>query len=165
MTRWRHPAAGLALGACVWLGLSSAGLPPEARRLAGIMACAVFWWTTESMPLAVAALLASSSCVVLGVAPAKKVFAAYADPVIMLFLGSFWLAEAMSCHGLDRRVATRLLAVPALSRSPSTLIAGFGCAAAAISAWVSNTATTAMLLPVALGMLSALPESSRDPKL
>ncbi|MBI5881732.1 MAG: anion permease, partial [Elusimicrobia bacterium] len=47
----------------------------------------------------------------------------------------------------------------------STLIAGFGCAAAAISAWVSNTATTAMLLPVALGMLSALPESSRDPKL
>ncbi|MBI4677026.1 MAG: SLC13/DASS family transporter [Elusimicrobia bacterium] len=162
MTSWRHPMIGPVLGACVWLAIGSCGLSPEARKLAAVMACVVSWWVAESMPLAVSALLASCATVVLGIAPAKKVFAAYGDPVIMLFLGSFWLAEAMSVHGLDRRIAVRLLSLPALSRSPRTLIAGLGCVAAAISAWVSNTATTAMLLPVALGMLSAIPAASRD---
>ncbi|MBI5622203.1 MAG: SLC13/DASS family transporter [Elusimicrobia bacterium] len=164
MTRWRHPLIGPLLGALLWLGLGTCGLLPEARNLAGVMACVVFWWVAESLPLAVSALLGSCACVLLGVAPARKVFAAYGDPVIMLFLGSFWLAKAMARHGLDRRIALRLLSVPSLNRSPAALMTGLAAAAAMVSAWVSNTAATAMLLPVVLGMLSAIPAESRDPR-
>ncbi len=155
--------SGAAAGLAAYALAGTAAPSPEARRLVGVMAAVVCWWVTEAMPLPVSALLGSSLCVLLGVAPARKVFAPYADPVIFLFLGSFWIAEAMSAHGLDRRIALRLLSLDALSRSPRRLLFGLGGVAAFISLWVSNTATTAMLLPVALGLLRAIPEDTRTP--
>ncbi len=156
---------GPLLGLLAFLLLGNAPLSPEARRLSGVMACAVWWWMSEALPLPVAGLLASSFCVLLRIAPARSVMAPYADPVIFLFVGSFWIAESMSAHGLDRRLAVGLLSLEAFHASPLRLVLGLGALAAFMSLWVSNTATTAMLLPVTLGVLRELPESSRSPRL
>ena len=161
----RKTLAGPLIGVATHALLGGTGLPPEARRLAGILACTVWWWMTEAMPLPVAGLIASSFCVAFGVASAKKVMAPYGDPVIFLFIGSFWIAESMSVHGLDRRLAGHLLSWRWVNASPRRLLIGLGLLAALISMWMSNTATTAMLLPVVLGVLETLPGSARDPRL
>src|SRR5690606_28646667 len=94
--------------------------------------------------------------VMLGVAPARQVFAYFADPIVFLFIGSFMLARAMSVHGLDRRIALSFLSIRWISARPARLLAGLGLVTAAVSMWVSNTATTAMMRPIALGLLGAL---------
>jgi sodium-dependent dicarboxylate transporter 2/3/5 len=96
------------------------------------------------------------------------VLAPYADPVIFLFLGSFVLAEAMARTGLDRRLAGALLERRWATRTPGRLLATVGAIACGISLWVSNTATTAMMLPIGTGILRRLgpvgdPATSRYP--
>ena len=113
-------------------------------------------WASETLPLPVTALLGAALCVVLGVAPAKTVLAPFADPIVFLFIGSFILARAMMLHGLDRRIALAFLSAPWVGGKPARMLAGVGLVTAVLSMWVSNTATTAMMLPIALGILSAL---------
>jgi len=129
--------------------------PPEARRLLAIATLTVVWWMTEALPLAATAVLSSALAIAAGVAPVRQVLAPYADPVIFLFMGSFFLAEAFRKHGLDVRVARALLSLPVFARSPQGLLAGFGVTSATISSALSNTATAALLTPVALGALDA----------
>lgn len=92
----------------------------------------------------------------LGVAPARTVLAPYADPVIFVFLGSFVLAESMRTTGLDRRLSGALLGRRWATRTPGRLLAAVGAIACGISLWVSNTATTAMMLPIGTGLLRRL---------
>lgn len=158
-------AAGPCIGLLVaWL-LGQAALSPEAMRLAGILVCTCWWWVSEALPLSIAGLLASCLCAVLSVGTPKQIMGPYGDPIIFLFMGSFWIAQAMSIHGLDRRLALRLLSVPWVNASPAGLVLGIGVLAAAISLWVSNTATTAMLLPIVLGIMQQMPGSARSEKL
>src|SRR5918998_5200447 len=101
-------AAGFVLAPAIFLLLlllPLPGLKPEAHRLAAVMAAVVVLWITEALPMPATALLGAAACVVLRVAPAKEVFAPYADPLIFLFIGSFIIARALFLHGLDRRVA------------------------------------------------------------
>jgi len=127
--------------------------PPEARRLLGILALAICWWITEAIPLPATALLAAALAIVTGVAPARQVLAPFADPVIFLFLGSFLLAEAVSRYGLAARIAAWLLALPVFARTGGGRMAAFATASAAISTVISNTATAALMTPIALGAL------------
>lgn len=131
-------------------------LPSAAHRLAAVFAWVVVYWFTEAIPPAATALLSSVLAIMLGVAPAKAVFAPYADPIIFLFIGGFMLAEAMQASGLDRRLAFLLLRREWATRTPSRLLASVGAVTTGISLWVSNTATTAMLLPVGRGLLRAV---------
>src|SRR5690606_20961028 len=91
--RWRR-RVGVVLAplAFVAVQLLATGLSGEGRTLAAILAAVVVLWVTETMPLAVTALLGAVLAVVLGVAPAKQVFAHFGDPIIFLFIGSFILA-------------------------------------------------------------------------
>lgn len=132
------------------------GLSPEARHLFAIVAMALVLWMTEAIPLAATALLAPSLCVVAGLGSAREVFKPFADPVILLFIGSFFLGQAMLKHGLNRRFAFVLLAMPWVSASPLRLYAAFGGITALISMWVSNAATTAMMLPIAVSILAEI---------
>ncbi|MDW8262450.1 MAG: DASS family sodium-coupled anion symporter [Phycisphaerales bacterium] len=132
------------------------GLTPEGRSLSGILATVGVLWLTEVLPLPATALLGALLCIVLGVADAKKVFAYFGDPIVFVFVGSFMLAKAMSVHALDRRIALGFLAVRGVAGSPAGILFGMGAVTAFLSMWVSNTATTAMMLPIALGMLGAL---------
>ena len=113
-------------------------------------------WITEIIPLPVSALLGAVLCVVLGVADAKSVLAYFADPIVFVFIGGFMIARAMMVHGLDRRIALGFLSVQWIGSSPWRIMAGLGLVTAFISMWVSNTAVTAMMLPIGLGILSAL---------
>ena len=132
-------------------------LTPEAHRLAAIVLLVVVWWITEAIPLAITAVVGPALAVVTGVATAQQAFAPFGSPTIFLFIGSFILGAAVTHHGLDRRLAEGLLAVPAIGKSPGRARLGVGALTMAISGWMSNTATTAMMLPVALGVVRQAP--------
>ncbi|MFL5382393.1 MAG: SLC13 family permease [Longimicrobiaceae bacterium] len=151
--------AGVVLAPLVFAALLLAplgGLKPEAHRLAAVMAAVVVLWITEALPMPATALLGSAACVVLRVAPAKEVFAPYADPLIFLFIGSFVIARAIFLHGLDRRVAFTVLTLPGIGGRPSRVLLAFGAVTALLSAWMSNTATTAMMFGIGLSILSVM---------
>jgi len=131
-------------------------LSPPAHTLAAIMAWVVVSWVTESIPLPVTALLGTALCVLAGLGSAKSIFASYAHPITFLFIGSFFLAEAMAVHGVDRRFATWMLSLPWVGVRPSRVLLALGLITGVISMWISNTAATALMLPIALGVLTTL---------
>ena len=164
----RRATVGLILGPAVllFLLLIPTPLPIAAQRLAGVMSLMIILWMTEALPLAVTALVGPTLAVVLGVAPASTVFAPFADPIIFLFIGSFILAEAMFVHRLDRRMAFRALASPWIGRSGFRLIVVYAAVTATISAWMSNTATTAMMFPLGLAIVAEIGRGRKpDPAL
>ena len=123
----------------------------------------VVWWITEAVPLSVTALLPALVLPlfrVVGVSGGaeyqftfRNTLANYANPVIYLFLGGFLLAAAMQKWGLDRRITLWLLTRGRLAESSRLLILGMMGATALLSMWISNTACTAMMLPIGLGIL------------
>ena len=147
---WRN-RAGFVLAPLIAVGiwyLPLAGLSPAAHRLAAVMSAVIVLWVTESIPMAVTALLAAAFCVVLKIAPAKTVFAPFADQLMFLFIGSFMLARAIFLHGLDRRLAFTVMSLRIVGSHPSRVLFAYGAITAVISAWISNTATTAMMSPI-----------------
>jgi sodium-dependent dicarboxylate transporter 2/3/5 len=155
----RRRAAGAVAAPLILATLWFAPLPAlsvEARHLFAIVGMALVLWMTEAIPLAATALLAPSLCVLAGLGPAREVFKPFADPVIFLFIGSFMLGQAMLKHGLNRRFAFTILSLPWVGAHPARLYAAFGGITAATSMWVSNAATTAMMLPIGLAILTEL---------
>jgi len=162
--RWRR-TAGFALAPAVFLALlllPLGGLKPEAQRLAAVMAAVVVLWITEALPLPVTALVGAAACVVLKVAPSREVFAPFADPLMFLFIGSFMLARAIFLHRLDRRLAFGVLSLRWVGARPSRILFAFGAVTAFISAWISNTATTAMMFAIGMAILAFLFEQERE---
>ncbi len=148
------------LFAALWL-LPLPGLSPEAHRLAAVMVAVAALWITEALPLPVSALAGAAACVALQVAPARDVFAPFADPLMFLFIGSFMLSQALFEHGLDRRVAFWVLSLPLIGGRPARILVAYGVITAGLSAWISNTATTAMMFPIGLALVRLLFESER----
>jgi sodium-dependent dicarboxylate transporter 2/3/5 len=161
--RWRR-SIGLFAGPIaflvVWF-MPFAELSDPAHRLAAIVALVVVWWVTESIPIPATALVGAILTVIFGVTTAQGAFAPFADPIIFLFIGSFMIGRAVSDHGLDRRLANSLLALPVVQGSLARIAVAIGGLTLLMSAWMSNTATTAMMLPVACGVLHAS-GSTRD---
>jgi sodium-dependent dicarboxylate transporter 2/3/5 len=168
---WRR-RIGLLVGPFLGLAvfLFASDLAPEQQRLAGILTLVIVFWVTEAIPIPATALLGPALCVLVGVGEAKEVFRHFGDPIIFVFLGSFLIAQAMTANGLDRRVALALLQSPAIGRSPGRIRLAMGAAAVLISMWISNTATAAILFPIAVGICDTLeriyaggsPESQRS---
>ena len=152
----RRQAVGLVLGPLVLLGLLFAPLPltVAAHRMAAILAMIVVLWITEALPMTVTAMLGPVLAVVLGVAPARSALAPFADPIIFLFIGSFIIAEAMFVHGLDRRIAYSALSLRFVGASAGRILIVYAGVATALSMWISNTATTAMIFPIGLSLLA-----------
>ncbi|HVF42004.1 MAG TPA: DASS family sodium-coupled anion symporter [Pyrinomonadaceae bacterium] len=162
--RWRR-AAGFVLAPAAFVALlllPLTGLKPEAHRLAAVMAAVVVLWISEALPLPVTALLGAAACVVMRVAPAKDVFAPFADPLMFLFIGSFILARAIFLHRLDRRLAFGVLSIRWVGARPSRILFAFGAVTAFISAWISNTATTAMMFAIGMAILAFLFDQERE---
>jgi sodium-dependent dicarboxylate transporter 2/3/5 len=137
-------------------------LPPEAQMLAVIVVAVVVLWITEALPLAVTALLGAAACVLAGVAPAKEVFAPFADPLIFLFIGSFILAEAIRLHGLDKRLAFAVLSVPGVGERPGRILGAVALICVLASAFLSNTCTTAMMLAIVSGIIAAVEDAAEQ---
>ena len=137
-----------------------AALTPEATSLAVIVAAVVVLWITEALPLPVTALLGAVACVLAGVAPAAEVFRPFADPLIFLFIGAFILAEGIRVHGLDRRLAYGVLSLPWVDGRPRRILTAVAVVCACITAFISNTCTTAMMFTIVMGMLAAIDEAA-----
>jgi solute carrier family 13 (sodium-dependent dicarboxylate transporter), member 2/3/5 len=154
---WRK-RLGMILTPVVFLLIYSltSGLGYEGRTLAAILGAVSLMWISEIIPLPVSALLGAVLCVLLGVADAKTVLAYFADPIVFVFIGGFMIARAMMIHELDRRIALGFLSIPWIGSSQIRIMAGLGLVTAVISMWVSNSAVTAMMFPIALGILGAL---------
>lgn len=139
-------------------------LSPEAFRLAGILILTIIWWISEPIPIAATGLLAVVLCVVLGAVPvepgkldqARVAFAPFGSPTVFFLLGGMFIGRAMTRHGLDRRMALAILATRWATMSGTTLLAAIGLSSIVLSMWISNTAATAMICPVVLGMISVL---------
>jgi sodium-dependent dicarboxylate transporter 2/3/5 len=162
--RWRN-TVGLFLGPAVALIIYLIPLPtisPKAHVLAAILGWICTWWVTEPIPIPISALVGSVLCVLFDVANARVAFAPFADPTIYLFLGSFILAEGMAIHGLDKRFAYGIMSLRWVGNSTGRLLLAYGAISAFISMWISNTATTAMMFPIGLGMIYAVADLVKD---
>jgi sodium-dependent dicarboxylate transporter 2/3/5 len=131
-------------------------LSVEAHRLAAIVALVVTWWVTEAIPIPATALIGAALTVLFGVTTATAAFAPFANPVIFLFLGSFMIGRAMAEHGLDQRWATQVLSLRAVRGNLARVRVALTLLCVGMSAWMSNTATAAMIVPVALGLLASV---------
>ena len=136
------------------------GLTEPAWITAACMTLMAIWWMTEAIPVPVTALLPIVLFPLFGIAGIKETTASYAHPIIYLFLGGFLLALAIEKWNLHRRIAlTILLSTGGNARS---LMAGFMVTSALLSMWISNTATTIMLLPIGLAIISVISDTVRD---
>jgi len=119
-----------------------------------LMIWMISWWIFEIMPLGITALIPLGYLPLLKVMPIKQVSPFYANPVIYLFLGGFIIARALEKTRLDERIALQILAFT--GRSDTGIITGFVIATAFLSMWISNTATTVMMVPIALSVVHFL---------
>ena len=134
------------------------GLSDPAHHLLAIMALVSIWWITEPVPIPVTSLLGPTLCVVLDVVSMEEAFANFANPIIFLFMGSFFIATAMIVNGLDKRIAYGIISMRWVGDSPRRIFLAVGLVCMISSSWVSNTATAAMMFPIALGLLEAISE-------
>jgi sodium-dependent dicarboxylate transporter 2/3/5 len=154
------------LGAALFAGLLSkrCGLPDAACWTAAVAALCAVWWVTEPIPIPVTSLVPFVAFPVLGVLDHSEVATAYGHTLILLLLGGFLLSTAMERSGAHRRLAVLMVRLVGGS-SPRRLILGFMIACALLSMWISNTATTLVMLPIALALLERGDEKTLGPPL
>lgn len=145
---WAGPALALL---AAFLGQAS-GQPWGMTIVVFVAIVCVVWWIFEPVPIPVTSLIPLAVLPLLGVLTPAEVGEAYGSPLILLLLGGFLLSRAMESSGAHRRIALAMIRLFG-AHSPRRLVMGFMAAAAVLSMWISNTATTLMLLPVALAVL------------
>ena len=127
---------------------------PEANKGLALLVFVAVLWLTEALHVTVTALLIPLLAIGLGLVKSKQALIAFADPTIFLFFGGFALATALHIQKLDRLIANKIMALSKGKLSVAVLYL-FGVTAF-LSMWMSNTATAAMMLPLAMGILSKL---------
>jgi sodium-dependent dicarboxylate transporter 2/3/5 len=123
-----------------------------AKRAAACAVLMAFWWITEAIPIPATALLPVVLYPLLKIMSAKEAVLPYADRNIYLFMGGFFVAMAMQRHNLHKRIALHIIRL--IGTSSRRLVLGFMIATAFLSMWISNTATTMMMLPMGMAVIS-----------
>jgi sodium-dependent dicarboxylate transporter 2/3/5 len=152
--QWVGLGLGPALCLAMMLSPAPSGLSEVAWKTAAVAALMAVWWATEAVPVAVTAILPLIVFPLLGVADIRATATPYANPIIFLFMGGFILALAIQRWNLHRRIALNIILL--VGTNPQAIVVGFMLATAALSMWISNTATTMMMLPVALSVIGVL---------
>jgi solute carrier family 13 (sodium-dependent dicarboxylate transporter), member 2/3/5 len=135
------------------------GLSVEGWRTAGAAGLMAIFWIAETIPIPATALLPLVLFPALGLGDIRTSAAPFANPIIFLFLGGFIIALGMQRWGLHRRVAIGLIGL--IGTRPASIVLGFLLASALVSMWVSNTATTLMMLPIAMSVTQLFPPEMR----
>ena len=144
--------AGPVFGAALSASLILSGMPREPSLTAGVTLWVALWWVFEPVPIPATSLLPFALFPLCGVLTNVEVATAYGHWLILLLLGGFVLSKAMERSGVHRRLALGMVHAVG-GHQPRRLLLGFMLATAVCSWWISNTATTLMLLPVALAVL------------
>ncbi|MDD7425092.1 MAG: DASS family sodium-coupled anion symporter [[Actinobacillus] rossii] len=127
---------------------------PQANKGLALLAFVAVLWLTEAVHVTITAILVPILAIALGLVGTKDALVAFADPTIFLFFGGFALATALHIQKLDSLIANRIMALARGNLFVAVLYL-FGVTAF-LSMWISNTATAAMMLPLAMGVLSKL---------
>lgn len=153
--RGRGARQGLALGLIFFVALlfwPDLPLDGPQRKVAAVTALTATWWITVALPVGATALVPAVLFPLLGVMSAKEVAPVYMRDLVMLFLGAFIIALGLERWGVHRRMA--LFIISRVGGSPRRLVLGFMAASAFLSLWINNTATTLLMLPIAMAVLS-----------
>ncbi len=135
------------------------GMTVEAQRLAAITIFMAIFWLTQPVSIAVTSLIPIATYPLLGILSAADVSQAFANHNVFLYLGGFTIAIAIEQCGLHKRIALHIIS--RVGSSPKQIVLGFMLASAILSMWISNTATTMMMLPIALALLVTLRDAVR----
>lgn len=153
LSLWLAPIAA----ALVTLLMLSSGWPREGALTAGLTTLCALWWIFEPIPIPATSLIPLGVFPLLGILDGKQVAQAYGDPLIILLMGGAMLSKAMEKSGAHRRLALYMVNLFG-GDNQRRLVLGFMVASAMLSMWVSNTATTLMLLPIAYAVLDSADE-------
>lgn len=149
---------GLFLGLSLFIAMLTLGAPEGLTRekwvVTALLVLMATWWVTEAIPIPVTSLLPLVVLPMSGVSTVREAAAPYFHPIIVLLVGGFIIAKSVERWGLHERLA--LLTIRLGGSRPGGLVAGFLVASAGLSAWISNTATAIMLMPVALSVAYAI---------
>lgn len=153
---------GLLLGPFAAASMLLVG-PPEGLTFAAwstgaLMLWMAVWWATEPIPIPVTSLLPLVVIPLIGGGSAREAAAGYSSPIVLLLLGGFIIALGIERWGLHKRIALNIVA--RVGSHPASLIFGFMIATALLSMWISNTATTLMMVPIALSAAAAVKDDS-----
>lgn len=132
------------------------GMRPEAHRLAAVTFLMAGLWVTQAIPLAATSLLPLALFPLLGIQSAADVSKAFINDNVFLYLGGFVIALSIERWNLHRRIALNIVHV--VGARPRQLVLGFLLATAGLSMWISNTASTLLMLPIALALLKTMDE-------
>ncbi|MDW5375612.1 DASS family sodium-coupled anion symporter [Halomonas sp. HP20-15] len=169
-TREPHSRPSSAARIGLWLGFfwlalvlvvpAPGEMPITAWHCAGLALLMATWWSTEAIPIPATALIPLVLVPALGIDELKPTASSYANPIIFLFLGGFLIGLGMQRWDLHRRIALNVLKY--VGYQPRRQIAGFMLATGFLSMWVSNTATSIMMLPIGMSVISLL--GDKDPQ-
>lgn len=134
------------------------GLGPDAQKTAAVAVLMISWWISEAVHIGVTGLVPIVLFPVLGVFSSGEISAHYGNHLMFLFIGGFIIAHAMEAWNLHRRIALTMIA--RFGSSPRPMVLGFMTTSALLSMWISNTATTMMLLPMAMAVVNQLAGSA-----
>ena len=135
-------------------------MSPEAHRLVAVTFLMAGLWLTQAIPLAATSLLPLALFPLLGIQPAKEVSRAFISDILFLFIGGFTIALGLERWKLHRRIA--LHTIRRAGVRPRQLVLGMMVATAGLSMWISNTATTMMMTPIALALLKTIDEAGDE---
>nr|WP_298924764.1 DASS family sodium-coupled anion symporter [uncultured Allomuricauda sp.] len=148
---------GLIAGPIVFLILSNLPFDIVSQKGDPVIAVAVWmliWWITEAVSISVTALLPLLLFPLLKILPIAEVGANYGSPIVFLFFGGFVMALALEKVNLHKRIALNIIRLT--GTTPNKVILGFMIATASLSMWISNTASTVVMLPIALSVINLL---------
>ena len=129
---------------------------PEVTRMAAVAILMAGWWITEAIPIPITSLLPIALFPLLGILDGRTTAATYFNHLIFLFIGGFLFAIAMQRWDLHRRIALRILRF--LGTRPTRVLLGFMCSTWFLSMWISNTAATMMMVPMAMAIIGPFRE-------
>ena len=123
----------------------------EARIVLSILVLAAFFWVTEAVPLFLTSLIATILIILFKVFSFNEAVVKFADPVLILFFGGFLIAKAMQDVSLDKRIAKQ---ISRKVKNDKYVLLVLMFVTAFLSMWISNTATTVVMIPIALGIVT-----------
>ncbi|RPA69135.1 DASS family sodium-coupled anion symporter [Cyclobacteriaceae bacterium YHN15] len=156
---------GLYLGPVLFLGilffLKPNDMSADALAMLAVTAWIATWWITEAIPIAATSLLPLVLLPSLGALPMSNTASSYSHPMVLLYMGGFMIAMAIEKWNLHKRIALNTIAF--IGTNIQRIILGFMVATAFLSMWISNTATSLMMLPIAIAVVTQLSHTS-NPK-